>query len=93
MTQQDVSRFFQALETDPALQAEAGAIDATDPASAAEGLAALGADHGYSFSVADLAAFLREQPASGELGEEELERVAGGLLLPAVQKVRDAAAR
>jgi hypothetical protein len=93
VTQHDVSMFFQALESDPALQEEASAIDAADAATAARGLAALGAERGYSFSVDDLDAYLGQQPAGGgQLGQEELQRVAGGigLLLPAVQKIRDA---
>ncbi|HVS14772.1 MAG TPA: Nif11-like leader peptide family RiPP precursor [Thermoanaerobaculia bacterium] len=92
MSHQEVKRFLSELESDSALQDEARAIDAADGEAAARALVRMGADRGYTFSAAELAEVLRESAGgAGELGEEQLERVAGGigLLLPAVQKVRD----
>jgi predicted ribosomally synthesized peptide with nif11-like leader len=101
MSHEDVQRFLNDLESDAALQNQARAIDAADGQAAAEALVRLGADRGYSFTAPELAQALHRgeghqrregAEATGEMGVEQLERVAGGvligLLLPAVQKVR-----
>jgi len=75
MSQQIAGEFIQKVQTDEALRAEIIALGQD-----MDGVVALGAQHGYSFSAADLQAAISSSgyASEGELSDEQLEAVAGG---------------
>jgi predicted ribosomally synthesized peptide with nif11-like leader len=91
MSERDAQRFMNALGTDAELQQKVADLNPTDEAGAASSLVEIGGQHGYQFTAEELQAYVPEnKPAAGELRQEELEHVAGGiaLLVPAVQTGR-----
>jgi predicted ribosomally synthesized peptide with nif11-like leader len=74
MSQQHAQQFIQKVQSDEALRAEVLALG-QDMA----GVAALAARHNFTFSAADLQAAMQSDNGSPlQLGEAELENIAGG---------------
>lgn len=84
MSQQAMTKFFSALHENPALAERVrDAVEQNEGQAAIEAVAGVAADAGFDVSVADVADFRSralELLADGELSEQNLEKVAGGLI-------------
>src|SRR5262245_53924385 len=82
MSKEVAIQFFAAVDKSPDLQREIGIGHADSPETAKQFLA-VAARAGYIFSVEDLRAAVKAVAArrmeTGELSEEELQKVAGGI--------------
>ncbi len=74
MSKETVREFFKVAEKDDALQEKLKAGNSSTS------IVQMAADRGYEFTTKELQAFMQEAiAADGELSQEELETVAGGL--------------
>ena len=93
MSTEAVTKFLSRMAADSALQEQATSLakNAQNPAAAAVDL---GAKHGFQFTESEFLEVIRfaQKARSGELGDTELERVAGGLLLSLDYRLWDAGA-
>ncbi len=76
MSVEDLKEYARRCASDPDLRAKAKEIGATD----LDGQIAHAASMGLTWTKEDMAAFQEELQADGELGEDDLEKVAGGVV-------------
>ena len=77
MSLENAKRFMAAASKDSALQQKLGA--AREPAELLRLAIQAGSDRGLPFTAEELQASLGPPPSSGELDDDQLESVAGGL--------------
>ncbi|NVO58336.1 Nif11-like leader peptide family natural product precursor [Rhodobacteraceae bacterium B1Z28] len=76
MSVEDLKEYARRCAADPDLRAKAKEIGATD----LDGQIAHAASMGLTWNKEDMVAFQEELQADGELGEDDLEKVAGGVV-------------
>ena len=93
MSTEEVTKFLSRMAEDSALQDQATSLakNAKNPAQAAVDL---GSKQGFQFTETEFLEVIRfaQKARGGELGDSELERVAGGLLLSLDYRLWDAGA-
>ena len=82
MSQEACNKFFTKVNADAALQQEVNAaLSEKEGNEAAQTFVWIGAKHGYEFTTAEATQKYQEiAAAAGELGEEALDQVAGGVI-------------
>jgi predicted ribosomally synthesized peptide with nif11-like leader len=80
MRAEDIAAFNEAVAASPALQAKIRDIQTKAARNTAEKISALAGTAGLPFSADELLA--EESPSTGELSDESLEAVAGGMSTP-----------
>lgn len=80
MSIQIVADFVEKLKSDPKLHDRLKALPHEDEEAAIRGLVEIARDAGYEFSADEYQAYVRKRVDSGEISEEELDKVAGGTL-------------
>jgi len=80
MSVENLKEYARRCATDPELRAKAKEIGATD----LDGQIAHAASMGLNWSKEDMVAFQEEMQGDGELSEEDLDKVAGGVVTTTV---------